>query len=60
MGRFEAGRWQFPENEYFFLEKSLGRKELGGIFPKMLQVGHFPDIHEVTCPKLKGFFSDCK
>ncbi len=38
------------------LEKSLDRKELGGIYPKMLQVGHFPDIHGVvTCPK-KMFF----
>ena len=35
----------------FFLDKSLGRKELGGIYPKMLQVGHFPEIHGVTCPK---------
>ncbi len=35
----------------FFLEKSLGRKELGGIYPKVLQVEHFPDIHGVTCPK---------
>ncbi len=34
-----------------FIDKSLGRKELGGIYPKVLQVEHFPDIHGVTCPK---------
>ncbi len=30
---------------------SLGRKELVGIYPKISQVEHFPDIQGVTCPK---------
>ncbi len=34
----------------FFLDKSLGRKGVGGIFPKVLRVEHFADIHGVTCP----------
>ena len=36
----------------FSVEKSLCRKESAGIYPKVYQVGHFPDLHwRVTCPK---------
>ncbi len=53
----KRGDGTFPKIN-IFLEKLLDRKELGGVFPKMLQVGHFPDIHGVvTCPKKNVFLN---